>query len=97
MKKIRVKTVIYDRTTMEYVQKNITHTISDELADLIQKELSGSDGSAFEVHGFGSGEFGDGKIPGIRTQLCSQKRFAIDPQFHVIDEEGKEIAGWMGL
>lgn len=54
MKKIRVKTVIYDRTTMEYVQKNITHTISDELAALIQKELSESDGSAFEVHGFGS-------------------------------------------
>lgn len=97
MKKIRVKTVIYDRTTMEYVQKNITHTISDELAALIQKELSESDGSAFEVHGFGSGESGDGKIPGLRTPLCSQKRFAIDPQFHVIDEEGKEIAGWMGL
>lgn len=97
MKKIRVKTVIYDRTTMEYVQKNITHTISDELAALIQKELSESDGSAFEVHGFGSGESGDGKIPGLRTPLCSQKRFAIDPQFHVIDEEGKEVAGWMGL
>lgn len=47
MKKIRVKTVIYDRTTMEYVQKTVTHTISDELATLIQKEFRESDGSAF--------------------------------------------------
>lgn len=97
MKKIRVKTVIYDRTTMEYVQKIVTHTISDELAAMIQKEFSKSDGSAYEVHGFGCGESGDGKIPGLRTPLCSQKRFAIDPQFHVIDEEGKEIAGWRGF
>lgn len=97
MKKLRVTAKVYDRTTMEYVQKIVTHTISDELAALIQKEFRESDGSAFEVHGFGSGESGDGKIPGLRTPLCSQKRFAIDPQFHVIDEEGEIIAGWMGI
>lgn len=94
MKKIRVKTVIYDRTTREYIQKWITHTISDELADMIQKEFRESDGSAYEVHGFGSGEDGQGKIPGLRTPLCSQKRFAIDPQFHIIDEDDNELAGW---
>lgn len=97
MKKIEVRTVVYDRTTMEYVQKIVTHTISDELAAMIQKEFRESDGSAYEVHGFGSGEDGNGKIPGLRTPLCSQKRFFIEPQFHVIDEDDNEIAGWRGL
>lgn len=97
MKKIEVRTVIYDRTTMEYVQKIVTHTISDELAAMIQKEFRESDGTAYEVYGFGSGENGNGKIPGLRTPLCSQKRFSIDPQFHVIDEDGNQIAGWRGF
>lgn len=97
MKKIEVRTVIYDRTTNEYVQKIITHTISDELAKMIQKEFAESDGSAFEVRGHGVGENPNNKIPGIRTPLCSQKRFFIEPQFHVIDEDGKQIAGWRGF
>lgn len=97
MKKIRVKTIVYDRTTMEYVQKIVTRIISDELAAMIQKEFCESDGSAYEVHGFGTGEAGVGKVPGLRTPLASQKRFWIEPQFHVIDEDDNEIAGWRGF
>ena len=96
MKKIRVTARIYDRTTREYVQKMVSHTISDQLASMIQKELYEADGSAFEVHGFGAGT-DNRKIPGLRTPLCSQKRFFIEPMFHIIDEEGKEIAGWRGF
>lgn len=97
MKKIEVRTVIYDRTTMEYVQKIVTHTISDELAEMLKKELSESNGSAIEVRGHGAGDNPNNKIPGIRTPLCSQKRFYIDPRFHVIDEDGKQLAGWCGF
>lgn len=97
MKKIRVKTVVYDRITREYVQKIVTHTISDELADLIKKEFVEADGTAFEVHGFGTGEDGDDKIRGLNSPLASQKRFWIKPQFHVIDENDNEIAGWRGF
>lgn len=97
MKKIRVIAKIYDRTTMEYVRKIVTHTISDELAEMIRKEFRESDGTAYEVRGHGAGENPNNKIPGIRTPLCSQKRFFIEPQFHVIDEDGNEIAGWRGF
>ena len=96
MKKIKVTAKVYDQTTHEYVRKYVTHTISDELASMIQKEFAEADGSAFEVHGFGAGT-DNMKIPGLRTPLCSQKRFFIEPMFHVIDEEGKEIAGWRGF
>lgn len=97
MKKIEVRAVVYDLTTMEYVQKIVTHTISDELAAMIQKEFRESDGSAIEVKGHGAGDNCNKKLPGIRTPLCSQKRFFIEPQFHVIEEDGKEIAGWRGF
>lgn len=96
MKKIRITAKVYDRTTQEYVRKYVTHTISDELASLIKKELTDSDFGAIEVHGFGTGT-DNRKIPGVRTPLCSQKRFFIEPMFHVIDEEGIEIAGWRGF
>lgn len=96
MKKIRVTAKVYDQTTHEYVRKCATHTISDELASMIQKEFQESDGSALEVYGFGAG-VDNKKIPGLRTPLCSQKRFFIEPMFHVIDEDGNEIAGWRGF
>lgn len=96
MKKIRVKAVVYDRTTQEYIQKTVTHTISDELAMMIKKEFSDSDFSAIDIQGFGAGA-DMRKIPGIRSLLCSQKRFFIEPQFHVLDDDGKEIAGWRGF
>lgn len=97
MKKIRVNTVVYDRTTREYIQKSVSRPISDELAAMIQKEFRESDLSSYEVHGFGTREAGNGKIPGLRTPLASQKRFWIDPQFYVLDEDDSEIAGWRGL
>ena len=96
MKKIRVTAKVYDQTTHEYVRKYVTHAISDELAEMIRKEFAELDGSAFEVHGFGTGS-NNRKIPEIKSPLCSQKRFWIEPMFHVIDEEGKEIAGWRGF
>ncbi len=96
MKKIRVTAKIYDRTTQEYVRKIVTHTISDELAEMLQKELYEADGSAFEVKGFGAGT-DNRKIPGLRTPLCSQKRFFIEPMFHVVDENNNEMCGWRGF
>lgn len=96
MKKIKVTAKIYDCTTQEYVRKIVTHTISDELAEMILKEFSESDYSGYEVRGFGAGT-DNRKIPGLRTPLCSQKRFFIEPMFHVVDENDNEMCGWKGF
>ena len=97
MKKIKVNTVVYDRTTMEYVQKSVSHTISDELAEMIQKELYEASMTAYEATGHGCGKDGQGRIPGLRTPLCSQKRFFIEPRFMVVDENDNQICGWRGF
>lgn len=96
MKKIRVIAKVYDTTTKEWVQTIVTKTISDELAEMMQKEFRDSDGTSYETKGHGRGEE-KGKIQGLRTPLCSQKRFFIEPMFHVIDDGEKEICGWRGL
>lgn len=96
MKKIRVIAKVYDTTTCEWVQTIVTKTISDELAEMLQKEFRESDGTSYETKGHGRGE-DRGKIPGLRTPLCSQKRFWIEPMFHVVDEDDKEYCGWRGL
>lgn len=97
MKKIRVTAMVYDRTTREYVRKYVTHTISDELAAMIKKELYDSDGSAFSTGGHGCGDNPGARIQCLSTPLASQKRYWIEPQFHVIDEDDNVLAGWRGL
>lgn len=96
MKKLRVKTVMYDRTTGEYIQKWVMLPVSDEFVDIFKTVMMGTESKDFEVHGFGSGEFGDGKI-NIKSPLCSQRRFWMDTQLHIVNEEGEEISGFRGF
>lgn len=97
MKKLRVTAKVYDLTAREYVLKYVSHTISDELAAMIQKEFAETGGEGFSIGGHGCGENPNARLSGLSTPLASQKRFFIEPQFHVIDENNNEIAGWRGL
>ena len=97
MKKIRVVAKVYDTTTHEYVRKYVTKTISDELAAMIQKELSETGGEGFSTGGHGCGENPKARLSGLSTPLASQKRFHLDPQFQLLDDNNNIISGWMGF
>lgn len=97
MKKIRVIARVYDKTTREFVQSIVTREISDEFAEAIKKEFAVQHDAGMKYKAFGHGREGsDRKLP-YTTPLSSQKRFWIEPMFHLLDDEGNEMAGWAGI
>lgn len=101
MKKIRVKTVVYDRTTMEYVSRTTEREISDQLAEAIQKEFS-EDHKSITSYGHGNN---DPEVASLRTPLHNQKRYRMDCQFAVVDtdpmkagdtDDVQYLCGWRG-
>lgn len=49
----------------------------------------------YEAHGHGR-EGNTDKLS-YDTPLASQRRYWIEPMFHLLDDEGYEIAGWSGI
>lgn len=104
MKKIRVKTVVYDHTTMEFVARWTEREISDQLAEAILKEFSEST-TPITSQGYG---MADSQASSLRTLLRNEKRYQMDCQFAVIDtdepdeEDGlygynkQTVCGWRG-
>lgn len=93
MKKLVTVARVYDTTTMEYVQKTCSYPISDALAEAIARELDFGN-KHIKTEGHGANDSKE-RLP-YKTPLASQKRFYIDPQFHVADEEGNYLCGWQG-
>lgn len=98
-KKIRVKTVVYDRKTQEWVQKNITMPVSEEFVEAFMKDFGEHFATDREVRGHGAGKDYNKKIPGMETPLADQNRFYMDVQFHIIEDNEDEtvVTGWEGF
>lgn len=97
MKKIRVTARVYDKTTHEYVQSYVTREISDEFAEAIKKEFACQHDAGMKYESFGHGRNGNKERLPFNTPLASQRRYWIDPMFHLLDDDGNEIAGWRGI
>ncbi len=99
MKKLRIIAKVYDRKTMEYVQRIAEIPVTDEVITGIQAALQSGD--SCPIHAFGHGDSQKEKLQ-FSTPLRDQSRFYIDPQLRLIDIDettGKEecIGGWQGM
>lgn len=92
MKKIRVIARVYDKTTREFVQSIVKREISDEFAEAIKKEFSCQHDAGMKYETLGHGREGNKDRLPFSTPLASQKRYWIEPMFHLLDDEGNEIA-----
>lgn len=99
MKKLRITATVYDTKVGEYVQRHAELPISDEVVHGIYDAMKG-DGGPCPIRGFG---FGDGSYDKryceevSSTPLKDHRRFRIDPQLHIIDEDGNVCGGWAGM
>lgn len=99
MKKLRIIAKVYDRKTMEYIQRIAEIPVTDEVITGIQAALQSED--SCPIHAFGHGDSQTEKLQ-FSTPLRDQSRFYIDPQLRLIDIDdttGNEecIGGWQGM
>lgn len=89
MKKIRLKVRVLDRITHEEVEVVVTRSISESLANAIVAEIGDGDKEYWKQERSGHGD-DDTDIPGMVSPLKDQERFHINPQFHVIEDNGTD-------
>lgn len=87
MKKLRILNRVYDRKTMEFIQRTYTWEVTDDEIEVLNKIFARNSTPKIEGYGYGK------KPPISKSPLKDTSRFLMATDFGVIDENEKQVNG----